>query len=55
MKNFIKNLIVFFAGVIICYFTITYNLEIKTIAKTEVGELLTISIFGNSWNYYNEF
>ncbi len=54
MKGF-KCLLFFVLSFILCYFLIVYNLEIKTAEKTEKGELLTISIFGNSWNYYNEY
>lgn len=55
MKKFIKNLIIFLLGFVFCYFLIIYNLKVETIEETETGELLKVSIFGNSWNYYNEF
>jgi hypothetical protein len=54
MKGF-KYLLIFIFGFVFCYFLIVYNLKIEITEKTEMGELLTISIFGNSWNYYNEF
>lgn len=54
MKRF-KYLLLFVCGFVFCYFLIVYNLKVETTEKTEKGELLTISIFGNYWNYYNEY
>lgn len=55
MKKGLIILISFIVGFTFCFYLITNTIKIKSKEKTNTGELLTITLFNNDFEYYIEY